>query len=42
MELLHNKEMYTAMSEAKNPYGDGYASKYIADAIYEYFMANKE
>ncbi len=42
MELLHNKEKYTAMSEAKNPYGDGHASKYIADAILEFFMTNKE
>ena len=37
MELLHNEELYNAMSGAKNPYGDGFASKYIADAILEYF-----
>lgn len=34
-ELLDNKEKYKKMSEAKNPYGDGLASKYIVDAILE-------
>lgn len=34
-ELLTNKEAYMAMSEAKNPYGDGFASKHIVDAILE-------
>ena len=37
MQLLRDEEMYKSMSEAKNPYGDGFASKYIADAIVEYF-----
>lgn len=32
-ELLTDKNIYKAMSEAKNPYGDGFASKYIVDAI---------
>ena len=32
-ELLINKEAYDAMSQARNPYGDGFASKYIVDAI---------
>ncbi len=32
-ELLTNQEAYRVMSEAKNPYGDGFASKYIVDAI---------
>lgn len=32
-ELLTNPKSYAAMSEAKNPYGDGTASKQIADAI---------
>lgn len=32
-ELLTNNEVYKRMSEAKNPYGDGFASKYIVDAI---------
>jgi len=32
-ELLENESVYRNMSEAKNPYGDGFASKYIVDAI---------
>lgn len=32
-ELLTNKAEYKKMSEAKNPYGDGMASKYIVDFI---------
>lgn len=32
-ELLINKKTYHDMSTAKNPYGDGFASKYIVDAI---------
>ena len=32
-ELLINKEEYNRMSKASNPYGDGKASKRIADAI---------
>ena len=32
-ELLENKEEYLKMSRASNPYGDGKASKRIADAI---------
>lgn len=34
-ELLTNKDVYMAMSQAKNPYGDGFASKYIVDALLE-------
>ena len=34
-ELLTNKEEYQKMSKASNPYGDGLASKRIADAIIE-------
>ena len=34
-DLLDNEEAYREMSEAKNPYGDGFASKYIVDAIME-------
>jgi UDP-N-acetylglucosamine 2-epimerase (non-hydrolysing) len=41
MELLHSENLYRKMSEAKNPYGDGFASKYIADAIVKYFSQNK-
>ncbi len=32
-ELLENKEKYSQMSEANNPYGDGLASKRIVDAM---------
>ena len=32
-ELLSNKEIYNKMSKASNPYGDGYASKRIADIL---------
>ena len=34
-ELLEDKEEYEKMSKASNPYGDGKASKRIADAIIE-------
>ena len=36
-KLLTDEEMYQAMSVAKNPYGDGFASKRIADSIIEKF-----
>ena len=36
-KLLVDQEEYKKMSQASNPYGDGYASKRIADAIIEYF-----
>lgn len=36
-ELLTNDELYAQMAQSKNPYGDGYASEMIADAIVEYF-----
>ena len=32
-QLLIDKNAYSKMSKATNPYGDGHASKYIADAI---------
>ncbi len=32
-KLLDNKEEYNKMSQASNPYGDGFTSKYIVDAI---------
>jgi UDP-N-acetylglucosamine 2-epimerase (non-hydrolysing) len=32
-ELLENKEAYEKMSTASNPYGDGFASKRIADIL---------
>ena len=31
--LLENEEEYTKMSKASNPYGDGFASKRIADIL---------
>lgn len=34
-KLLTDKAEYKAMSQAKNPYGDGFASKYIVDALME-------
>ena len=34
-ELLTDKDVYKSMSQASNPYGDGKASKRIADAIIE-------
>lgn len=35
MNLLVNKEKYEEMSKARNPYGDGFASRYIVDALME-------
>ena len=35
--LINNKEEYSKMSQAVNPYGDGLASKRIADIIENYF-----
>ncbi|MDE6475986.1 MAG: UDP-N-acetylglucosamine 2-epimerase (non-hydrolyzing) [Erysipelotrichaceae bacterium] len=32
-ELLNNNEIYDTMSQARNPYGDGFASKRIVDII---------
>ncbi|MCL9633569.1 UDP-N-acetylglucosamine 2-epimerase (non-hydrolyzing) [Bacillus zanthoxyli] len=37
-ELLTDKAEYDRMSKASNPYGDGLASKRIADAIIKYFQ----
>ena len=41
-ELLTNKEAYEAMSKASNPYGDGFASKRIADILEVDLCSNKE
>ncbi len=35
LQLLDDRELYNAMSTAKNPYGDGTASKQIADILSE-------
>ncbi len=40
-ELINNKEEYNKMAQAKNPFGDGQASKRIVDAILYYFGINK-
>ena len=40
-KLLTNKEEYEKMSKASNPYGDGYASKRIVDAIIDKFKEKK-
>ena len=34
-KLLDDKNEYEKMSMASNPYGDGFASKYIVDVILE-------
>ena len=41
-ELLTDEEVYNQMSKASNPYGDGFASKRIVNAILYYFDINKE
>lgn len=40
-ELLNNSEVYNQMAKTINPYGDGYAAKRIADAIYYWFGLSK-
>ena len=40
--LLNNEEEYLKMSKAANPYGDGNASKRIADAIEKYYGLREE
>ena len=35
VDLLTNQDIYAAMSHASNPYGDGFASKRIADVLAE-------
>jgi len=39
-KLLTDKKEYERMSKASNPYGDGFASKKIVDAIISRFMEN--
>lgn len=41
-ELLIHEEEYRKMAKASNPYGDGLASRRIADAILYYFHRTKE
>jgi len=40
-KLIKNEDEYLKMSRATNPYGDGYASKRIADIIENYFNIRK-
>lgn len=40
-KLLTNEEEYKKMSKASNPYGDGFASKYIVDAIIDKLFSSK-
>ena len=39
--LLDSKEEYMKMAKATNPYGDGFASKRIVDAIIDYFLSQR-
>ena len=39
-ELLNNDKLYKKMSEASNPYGDGYACERIIEILYENFKNN--
>ena len=41
-ELLCNLDLYDKMSRASNPYGDGKASKRIADAIENFFASEDD
>ena len=41
-KLLTDKDEYNKMSNASNPYGDGFACKYIADIIVDCFNKNKK
>ena len=37
-KLLTDRKIYDKMGKANNPYGDGYASKYIVDAILDKYI----
>ena len=41
-QLLTDQKEYDRMAQAKNPYGDGEASRRIADAILAYFNVEKD
>ena len=41
-ELLTNKDAYEAMAHASNPYGDGFASQRIVEALINFLNKNKE
>lgn len=40
LNLLDDQKEYQRMAQASNPYGDGYASQWILDAIKEYFKVD--
>jgi UDP-N-acetylglucosamine 2-epimerase (non-hydrolysing) len=37
-QIFENPEIYSKMATASNPYGNGHASKFIADALSEFFV----
>jgi len=41
-KLIRNSDEYNNMSRSINPYGDGYASAKIVDALLNYFKENRE
>ncbi|MED3661380.1 UDP-N-acetylglucosamine 2-epimerase (non-hydrolyzing) [Ureibacillus sp. FSL K6-8385] len=41
-ELLEDEEEYNKMAKASNPYGDGFASRRIVDALLTYFHEKKQ
>lgn len=41
-EVLNNKDVYEKMAKAKNPFGDGFASERIVEAILYHFGIKKE
>lgn len=40
--LLHDKKVYEQMSQAKNPYGDGFASERIVDHLLRFYQNKTE
>lgn len=40
-KLLDDSKVHASMAKAQNPYGDGFASEYILDAIDKYFSHDK-
>lgn len=41
-ELLEDQNAYEKMAKASNPYGDGFASRRIVDALLTYFLVKKQ
>ena len=40
-ELLSDREEYERMSRAENPYGDGFASRRIVDALLQWYQSGQ-